>query len=168
MKNTSHVPQALADVIAARLGASLVEAQALAGGSISRVARCHIAGQPYLLKWHEHPPQPAAGWPGMFEAEARGLELLAQTEILRVPSVLAYADADASCPAYILLEWVASGEAAVSLLAAEALGRQLAILHRVSSPLYGLEHNNYCGTTPQDNRPLPRWSDFYAERRLGF
>ena len=52
--------------------------------------------------------------------------------------------------------------------AAAALGEGLAALHRHTADRYGLDHNNYCGATPQDNTPCPTWIEFYGERRLGF
>jgi fructosamine-3-kinase len=121
----------------------------------------------YLVKWHARPPQPLPGWREMFEAEAAGLALLAAAQAVRVPAVVAHGTAlPGVAPAYIAMEWIDRGREQRS--AGETLGRQLAELHRMTAPAYGLDHGNYCGATPQDNRTLPMWVEFYGVRRLGF
>ena len=47
------------------------------------------------------------------------------------------------------------------------LGRGLATLHRSTADAFGFDHDNFCGATPQPNGWMPRWVDFYRERRLG-
>jgi fructosamine-3-kinase len=49
-----------------------------------------------------------------------------------------------------------------------ALGQGLAQLHRTTGPWYGLDHNNFIGTTPQLNQPTDTWVTFFAEQRLGY
>lgn len=148
------------------------------------------------VKWRHHPPQ-AEGWPPFFEAEARGLALLAATGTVRVPQVYAHGLATDTRPAFIAMEWIdcrplgkgdfrwpsaetveavtTRGPGPTSVTAegkvpapGTVLGRQLAALHRITADAYGLDHNNYCGDTPQDNRPLASWVAFYGQRRLGF
>ncbi|MDW8317041.1 MAG: fructosamine kinase family protein, partial [Anaerolineae bacterium] len=144
-----------------------------------------LPSQSLLLKWRRHPPQ-AAGWPPFFEAEARGLALLAQTNTVRVPRVYAHGPATGARPAFIVMEWVDSAPArrdvgGLPARAADAagakgsaatpgalLGRQLAALHCATADAYGLDHNNFCGDTPQDNRWASSWVEFYGQRRLGF
>lgn len=46
------------------------------------------------------------------------------------------------------------------------IGRALAQLHSVSGERPGFERRGYFGSIVQDNRPLPDWPEFYAERRL--
>jgi fructosamine-3-kinase len=48
----------------------------------------------------------------------------------------------------------------------EALGRQLAMLHRATAPAYGLDHDNYLGIMPQLNSWMESWAAFFRERRL--
>jgi fructosamine-3-kinase len=51
-----------------------------------------------------------------------------------------------------------------------AMGRALAALHRTRGDHFGLDQfDGFFGPLPQDNRPTTsaRWTDFYAERRLG-
>jgi fructosamine-3-kinase len=97
----------------------------------------------------------------MFETEARGLKLLAAAAALRIPRVIAVIDH----PSALILEWIDSGSNKPA--AAEALGRGLAQLHRSSAATYGLDHDNYIGSTPQRNTPTRSWIEFYRDRRLG-
>jgi protein-ribulosamine 3-kinase len=123
----------------------------------------------------------AAGFPGLFEKEARGLALLGRLGPLRVPAVIA---CEAAAGQQVLvLEWIREGPRSDAFW--RLFGEQLAQLHRVTRPLPGLEENNYMGALPQDNSPVtpdlsfpdvasanqiqPRitpWSDFFIQRRL--
>jgi fructosamine-3-kinase len=161
------LPTALAAILAEQLGAELSDVRLVGGGDISHAARIEAGGRTYLVKWHPRPPQPMPGWLEMFDAEAAGLALLASAQAVRVPAVHGHDTAQSGgAPAYILLEWIERGGEQRS--AGAALGRQLADLHRCTAQAYGLDHGNYCGATPQDNRWLATWVEFYGVRRLGF
>jgi fructosamine-3-kinase len=167
------LPAALAAILAEQLNAELSAIQPVGGGDISQAARVEAGGRVYLVKWHGRSPQPQPGWLEMFEAEAAGLALLASAKAVRVPTVYAHGAAQpGGAPAFVFMEWIARGSRYAAPLdqrtAGAALGRQLAALHRVTAPAYGLDHGNYCGATPQDNRWLPTWIEFYGQRRLGF
>lgn len=134
--------------------------------------RIDVDGRACLLKWRRRAPH-MPGWPPFFEAEARGLALLAATNAVNVPEVLDYDAGEGAMPAYIVMEWIERESVRhASLLdrrsPGEVLGRQLAALHRLSSDTYGLDHGNYCGDTPQDNHWSNSWIEFYGLRRLGF
>jgi fructosamine-3-kinase len=131
------------------------------GGDISRVARLQLAsGVQVLIKWR------ASSLPGLFTAERRGLELLHSVQALRVPAVLAQAEATASCPAFIALEWLEPGSK--SATGAAALGTGLAAQHHVLGAAFGMDHDNFIGANPQPNRQRDNWVDFFREQRLGF
>ncbi len=161
------LPAALSATLAEQLNADLTTVRPVSGGDISQAARVEAGGRVYLVKWHSRPPQPMPGWLEMFEAEAVGLALLASAQAVRVPAVVAHGAAQSDAvPAFIVMEWIDRGREQRS--AGATLGRQLADLHRATAPAYGLDHGNYCGATPQDNRTLPTWIEFYGQRRLGF
>ena len=160
------LPAALAATLAQQLNTELEGVRPIGGGDISQAARVEANGQAWLVKWHPRPPQPMPGWLEMFEAEAAGLALLAGAQAVRVPRVVAHGSAKPETPAYIVMDWIDRGREQRS--AGAMLGQQLAALHRVTAPAYGLDHGNYCGATPQDNRTLPTWIEFYGQRRLGF
>jgi fructosamine-3-kinase len=167
------LPAALAALLAEQLNAGLGAVQPVSGGDISQAARVEAGSRVYLVKWHWRPPQAMPGWLEMFAAEAAGLTLLASAQAVRVPAVYGHGAAQpGAAPAYIIMEWIDQRSRYAALLdqrsAGEVLGRQLAELHRSTAPAYGLDHGNTCGATPQDNRWLPTWIEFYGQRRLGF
>ena len=167
------LPAALAALLAQQLNAELEDVRSIGGGDISHAERFEAGGRAWLVKWHSRPPQPQPGWLEMFAAEAVGLALLASAQAVRVPAVVAHGAAQSGAvPAFIVMEWIEQRARYAPLLdqrsAGAQLGRQLADLHRATAPSYGLDHGNYCGATPQDNRWLPTWIEFYGERRLGF
>ena len=150
------------------------------GGMISQAARITSERGDYLLKWG------GRGLARFFEVEARGLDLLAAAGVVRVPAALAWRDLSndergtmndesparasssfiAHRSSFILLEWLPTPPRADQTVAFEALGRQLAALHRATAPAYGLDHDNYLGIVPQANSWMPSWTAFFRERRL--
>ena len=125
------------------------------GGDVNEAARVETSYARYFVKWNFHPR------PRMFEVEARGLNLLAAANALRIPRVIAVIDQ----PAALVLEWIDLGSNKSA--AAEALGRGLAQQHRSSAQTYGLDHDNYIGSTPQYNAQARSWIEFYRDQRLG-
>jgi fructosamine-3-kinase len=157
----------------------LRERAAVGGGCISRAERIRTERGIYLIKLG------GDGLPGFFAAEAYGLRLLAETRTIRVPAVLVYHDSEPETSGdqltptfelnalrksrgFILLEWLAPPPGADHAAAAVALGHGLAVLHRASAPGYGLDLDNYIGTTPQPNGWMASWSEFFRDRRLRF
>lgn len=137
-------------------GTPIVRMNPVGGGCIHQVFQLTTEKRAYLLKWNLSPLE------GMFEVEARGLQLLAASDAIRVPQVLAVN----AQPAFILLEWIdPAGHS--SGWDHERLGHQLAALHRSSAPqTYGLDHDNFIGSSPQINSWRPNWVDFFRENRL--
>jgi fructosamine-3-kinase len=127
----------------------------VSGGDINEAARIETIDARYFVKWNLASP------PRMFQAEARGLQLLATTNALRIPRVIAVIDQ----PPAQVLEWIDLG--ANKPAAAEALGRGLAQQHRSSAPTYGLDHDNFIGSNPQHNTPSRSWIEFFRDQRLG-
>ena len=135
--------------------------QPVGGGCINHATRLDTQYHRYLLKWN------AALLPGMFASEADGLHRLESTHTVRVPTVYGHADAQDNHPAFILLEWLEGSRSADQGI----LGEQLAELHRRgTSPknpsAYGLDQDNYIGSTPQVNHWEQDWAVFFAACRL--
>jgi len=127
------------------------------GGSINECYRWETAAGPIFVK------VAAAGAIAMLEAEAAGLAELSRTGAVRVPRVLGVGTRDLP---WLALEWVIfHGSAA----AADAiLGRQLAVLHRVTADSFGWDRDNTIGSTRQHNERSRDWIEFFRERRLRF
>lgn len=126
--------------------------QPLVGGCINDVSRLHTTGGTIVLKQN-----PAA--PGdMFLAEAEGLKALAETDTIRIPTVLHH-EQD-----YLLLEDL--GQSSTGGDYWILLGEQLAALHSQAQPQFGFTLDNYCGATRQLNSPGDKGHEFFAEYRL--
>jgi fructosamine-3-kinase len=150
---------ALADALGARLGSPVADVRQASGGDINDAFRLRLAdGRRVFVKTHPQAPD------GMFGREARGLDWLRDAEALRVPRVLASADAAGHVPAYLVLELIESGPRARTF--DRDLGAGLARLHRRGAPGFGHVEDNFIGRLPQVNAPLDSWPAFYAERRL--
>lgn len=168
----SHLPASLSRPLREALAGiddrtTITGAQPVSGGCINHALRLQTGQGVYLLKWN------AAAPAGMFQTEARGLALLAGTHTVCVPKVLAFSEpspqepGQPAYPAFILLEWLEGfGEQDQAVL-----GEQLAALHRadlppLQPPGYGLDHDNYIGSTPQRNSWDSDWVSFFASARL--
>ena len=102
-----------------------------------------------------------------FEAEAKGLEALRQTNAIGVTQVLGIGtDHNTS---FLLMEYL---EAAPKIAGYwEVFGRELAALHRADTQhltengKFGFPSDNYIGATPQKNTAMISWTDFFRECR---
>ena len=138
--------QALADTLQLR------QLEPTGGGSINDAFLAEQEdGRPVFVKTHPAPP------PGFFAAEAAGLKALAEAGA-PVPEVLALDET------WLLLSRVDSGRPGADSQA--LLGRVLAALHGHSGPSFGFREDNFCGTSPQDNRCLDNGHEFFATCRL--
>ncbi len=153
---------ALGAAVAEAIGAPIRSATSVAGGSIHQAYRLTLAdGSTRFLKTS------AGARAEMFQTEARGLALLGEAGALRIPQVIAVGAVNAGQggeQVFLVLEDLGSGRQRSGF--DEQLGRGLAALHRFGSATFGLDHDNFIGTLPQHNSPLPNWATFYRERRL--
>lgn len=116
-----------------------------------------------FVKTHRGEPR------GMYSAEVVGLEQLRSAlattgTSVRIPRVIASGEEDAAGPAFLALERVERGRA--TRASAEALGRGLAALHRVTHASFGGGGDNFIATLPQSNRDHDTWEAFYRDERL--
>ena len=118
----------------------------VAAATSTRRPRSRLAdGRTVFVKSNDDAPA------GMFAAEARGLDWLAEARALRVPAVLARG------PEFPRARAPPARRAAGADFD-ETLGRGLAALHRAGAPGFGLDHDNFIGRLPQANgrcRPGP-------------
>jgi len=97
-----------------------------------------------------------------FSAEADGLNLLAPH--IRVPNNALTGVIDQQ--AFLLMEWLDISSSAIGSRADDALGEQIATLHRQGAHAFGLDQDNFIGALPQRNGWERNWPDFFANRRL--
>ncbi|MCX7718092.1 MAG: fructosamine kinase family protein [Candidatus Sumerlaeaceae bacterium] len=166
--------QAVTLAVANRLGGThrIVRIEPCGGGCINRAARLTLDnGLTLFLKWNDCAP------PRMFAAEAEGLRLLRKPLVeagigLRVPEPWAHSERCDECPAFLLMEDLIAASngtdtnGAVSEQADHILAQGLAAIHRFTSDQFGLDHDNFIGSTPQVNGRTQSWAEFFLERRL--
>lgn len=143
-----------------KLTGEVVKAKAVSpasGGCINQAAAVTTTAGKYFVKWNS-----AAKYPGMFEAEAKGLQLLKKTGVMFVPGVVQIGTA--AKDAFLVLEFVEQGKRPVDFW--ESFGISLAKLHSHTNAKFGLDHDNYIGSLPQSNAPHSSWSEFFACERL--
>lgn len=126
------------------------------GGCINDSFRWETASGPQFVKI-----APSASY-AMLEAEAAGLDELAQAGAVRVPAVRGLGATAAQ--AFLALEWIDFGSP--SAASESRLGEQLAWQHRVSAHAFGWRRDNTIGSTEQPNAWGDDWMVFFRERRL--
>lgn len=140
------------------IGARVISSIPVAGGDVSEAFDLTLSdGQRIFLKTHPLAP------PGLFQAEALGLEWLRNAKSLRVPRVLA--TGESPC-AFLALEHLAS--AAPQKPFDEVLGHGLAAMHQRTPEFegFGFPEDNFIAVLPQNNISCATWVEFYVERRL--
>lgn len=143
--------------IETKLGRSVTNIAPLSGGSINQVYRLQTACESYVLKVNNQ-----IDFPGMFRLEADGLQTIRDTQTIAVPDVLLHeATGDDS---YLVLEWVNTGRHTHK--SSQALGEQLAQMHRHTANQFGFKTDNYMGSLVQSNKRKGSWSDFFIDQRL--
>ncbi len=107
----------------------------------------------------------ASRYPGMFEAEARGLQLLEASGCLKVPAVVGHGETNSHC--ILVLEYIAAAAQKPGFW--QEFGEGLARMHQQhpGDGRFGLDHDNYIGSLPQGNRTHSDWISFFISERLG-
>ena len=127
------------------------------GGCINNAGFLRTNAGAFFVKFNQH------AYPGMFEAEAKGLALLAEADALHVPEVYASGSSDDGQD-FLILEWIGTGKPVSDFW--EHLGHGLAMIHGQQQNQYGLDFDNYIGSLPQYNHWTDSWSTFFCNSRL--
>ena len=160
----SRLPAPVRDQVLAsleeRLGRprGIADVRSVGGGCINPSARIEIdGGEAFFLKWN-------ADHPGLFEAEADGLEALARVGGPRIPEVMGVGSGDDGAPGWLLLEFVPQGASDAAYQ--RRLAQDLITLHGSGGEPWGWEGDNFIGSLPQSNSSRPTWSEFWVEERI--
>ncbi len=143
--------------IATQNNLELFNVQRMSGGDINAVFLLKTTSEQFVLKTNS-----AIRFPEMFEAEIKGLSLLATSESFKIPAVKASGTVEDT--AYLLLEYMVSGTPKKNFW--NDFGSKLAILHRKTTLRYGCEHSNYIGSLHQPNKWKTSPAEFYITQRL--
>lgn len=160
------------------------------GGCINDAHRLETTAGLFFVKYND-----ASRYPGMFKAEARGLDLLQKSNTLDVPKVIGVGETGRY--SLLVLEYIATASQAADFW--EHFGSGLAAMHKnpahqtsghapapqgtpsaktaknkhtgtskpkEKTPGFGLDHDNYIGSLPQSNRWHNNWTDFFVSERL--
>lgn len=130
-----------------------------AGGCINNTLKLKTTQGDFFLKWQSGIAD------DMFEKEAQGLKILAETKAIKIPEVVSYGKLDGKN--YLLMEHIPSDLPESGYW--KKFGTALAEMHRNnSSDKYGLDHDNYIGKLPQPNDFNDSWIEFFIKQRLEF
>src|SRR5688572_2567894 len=135
----------------------ILTAKSLSGGSINDAYHLKCETRNFFLKCNS-----AAKYPGMFECEAKGLDMLKKTNTVQVPEVILTGEVQGQ--SFIMLQMLTAGRREKNFF--QDFGIQLSALHKNHSAKPGLDHNNYIGSLPQDNTEENNLTDFFIQRRL--
>ena len=149
--------QKLIDHISLLLDEPIKSYQSIAGGDISQAFVIKTPHRRYFLKCNS-----GSDAIKMFEAEARGLAALLETNTIAVPRVLHIGIFDQI--AFLIMDYVEARSPNDEDL--ERFGYELARLHQVSSERFGFDSDNFIGSLPQRNEYHTNWVDFYINERL--
>ncbi len=135
------------------------ERRSVSGGCINQATAFSDGLRTFFVKFNE------AVNVAMFEAEAMGLNEIDKTRTIRVPRPVCWGTESGS--SYLVLEWLELGPS--NAQAWEAMGKQLAGMHRVTSNHgFGWHQQNTIGATPQVNSWKSDWAEFFSEHRIGY
>ncbi|MDA1078157.1 MAG: fructosamine kinase family protein [Verrucomicrobia bacterium] len=131
--------------------------EGIGGGCINQASKLSgVDGREFFVKKNQ------LSFLTFFQAEARALQEMKDTNTIRVPTVIAHGAAQAQ--AYLVLEYIEEGSSGPNGQA--TLGSLLAQMHRVVQPHFGWSMDNCIGATPQPNPPSQNWVTFYRDHRL--
>ena len=131
--------------------------QAQSGGCINQSTKLSDGKRQFFVKTNN------ANRLDMFEAEAIALRQMYATQTIRIPQPICWGIAEDA--AYLVMENLELGGSQDW----EAMGRNLAAMHRVTSDRgFGWGRNNTIGATVQINNWTENWVSFWSEHRLGF
>ena len=127
------------------------------GGCINQSAKIETNQGLFFAKWNH-----AKKYPRMFETEAMGLNILADTNKIKIPEVISQKTIGETD--FLILEFIENGSPSKNFW--NDFGKSLAKIHKHTAEKFGLNHDNYIGSLPQSNKQHASWSEFFILERL--
>jgi fructosamine-3-kinase len=127
------------------------------GGSINESFRVSTTQGNFFMKRND-----AQRFPDMFQREAAGLNLLRASSDFKIPEVVLWGEVEEH--AFLIIEYIKKEPNTLSFW--KTFGRNLAHMHKQTHEFFGLNHNNYIGSLPQQNTQKTSWADFFVSERL--
>ena len=135
----------------------IVSIYPLSGGDINDVYLLDLNTTKVVVKIND-----ADRFPGMFAAEAIGLQMLAEHSTFTIPKILF--EGEVENQSYLIIEHIDSANKTADFW--KDFGYKLAHLHQQSAPYFGLEKDNYIGSLSQSNAKETNAVDFYIRQRI--
>jgi len=135
----------------------IISGKPVSGGSINRAKVVSTTAGYFFVKINS-----AERYPSMFEKEAMGIELLAKANTIATPDVIGFGKDGTDT--FLVLKNINSAPKSVHFW--DNFGMNLARLHSHSEKYFGLDHDNYIGSLPQQNRQHETWEEFFRAERL--
>ena len=130
--------------------------QSISGGSINDAYCISHQNKKWFIKLNSQ-----SKYPGMFEAESKGLSILKFSNFF-IPNVISCGSQQDH--SYIIMDFVDT--APIQKMNWKLFGQNLAKMHLQSNDLFGLDHSNYIGSLVQKNEQESSWNEFYANQRI--
>ena len=143
--------------IAVKNNLNLKKVTPLQGGDINQVFLLNCEKHNFVIKLND-----TYRFPTMFEAEARGLELLKSSQSFKIPEVICFGKEKNT--SYLLLQYIPNGTP--TKFSWRNFSQNLAKLHRTTNDFFGLNHTNYIGSLPQFNIEENSAATFFINQRL--
>ena len=142
------------------LGTTIKSSYATGGGSINQTQVLELTnGERVFMKQNSNPPT------DFFLAEVKGLRLLTKAKKgPRIPKPIALQSGPR--PTFLIMEYLESSNESKNF--SDGLARKLAELHRISQDHFGLDHDNFIGSTPQKNNLEKDGIIFFRDHRIQF
>lgn len=150
------IPISIQDALHEWVG-DIISFEPSSGGCINNGGKLISNRGLFFLKWNSKEL-----YPGLFQAEAKGLRLLRSADAIHIPEVVS--EGHGGDYQFLLMEWIAPGIPNKNY--ATTLGEGLAKLHACKDHANGLDHDNYIGSLPQINSRQHSWISFFRDQRL--
>lgn len=150
-----HISHCISEKIADRV--VYITSRSLSGGCINNGFEFITNRGSYFVKTNS-----VSRYPGMFYTEAKGLEILRNSFPGTVPGVIYAGEFEQT--AFLILQFIGSGSKTHGYWQDFAV--KLASLHRHTAEKFGLDHDNYIGSLPQQNKQYDTWTEFFITQRL--
>ncbi|MGP4059228.1 fructosamine kinase family protein [Halobacillus sp. H74] len=135
---------------------SIITSKHVTGGDINQTFYVKTESQPYFIKINENVP------PHFFRAEAKGLEIIRNSQTIEVPDVYHFDEPQNSEKAALAMEWIETGTSASN----DLLGQQVAQMHKQTTDKFGFHGPTFVGELDQPNEWCDSWTEYYARFRL--
>ena len=131
--------------------------RSVGGGSINAAGKVETSQGRFFIKWNN-----TRRFPGMFQAEKHGLEILGASGEVHVPGNLQVLEG--STNSGLITAYIETVRGDTSCW--EKAGVSLARMHLQQKPWFGLDHDNYMGSLHQSNTRHESFTAFFMQERL--